>query len=173
MNDPVPSKDLVHGTDFFAEYTIFNVARDDPNLRMEAEHYDHVTDGNHQTCRKLRGKQLASRPVMRRPASKQTRQKLVAPTKAKRSSVPQTPANKSKSRYAPVINVEKLKPRRTRTGGIFCTIAMESRAHGSNEILHLIEMLNTDNTAYKQQCLVDMKKHTQKSVIMDTIVRAM
>eukprot|EP00959_Pyramimonas_sp_CCMP1952_P016789 356122-Pyramimonas_sp.AAC.1 len=35
---------------------------------------------------------------------------------------------------------------------------MKNRKGGGNEILHLGEMLNGENAAYKKECLFDMKK---------------
>ena len=65
---------------------------------------------------------------------------------------------KSKSRCRAVAQIENIKIARTQTGGLYATVNMKNRKGGGNEILHLAEMLNGENTAYKKDCLVDMRK---------------
>eukprot|EP00973_Karenia_brevis_P038021 5242459-Karenia_brevis.AAC.1 len=64
----------------------------------------------------------------------------------------------AKSRCKAVNQVETIKIARTQTGGLFATLNMKNRGPGKNEILHLAEMLNGENTMYKKECLQDMTR---------------
>ena len=76
----------------------------------------------------------------------------------KSSNAAPKPKAKSQSRCAAVRNVEKITPRKLRTGGLFASKNMKSKKKYSNEILHLAKMLNSENTAYKIKCAEDMKR---------------
>ena len=68
-------------------------------------------------------------------------------------------ARKSTSRCAAVRQVEKIKPSRTQSGGLFAHVDMKNRkTHKVNEILQLAEMMSGENTAYKRTLLMRMRK---------------
>ena len=155
MNDPVPEKDAEYGISSTGLHTIFNAAEHDPLYKHRKE-IDVVTDGNYHMCRKADEKekkllkQLAGRPRDIKPSKKPAAASAAMQCAAKKT--------KSKSRCKAVGNVEQLKPKRTRTGGLFATVDMRNTPSGTNQIIHLAEMLNTGNNQYKIGCLTDMKK---------------
>ena len=136
--------------------TIFNASRNDPLFETKTK-FDVVTDGNMQVNRKLENdeKKYAKKNLPGRPKTK----------KQEKASHGKKPTSRCKA----VSKTERVKLARTQTGGLFVTMNMKNRCSGTgvkrnadkagrNEILHLAEMLNGENTAYKRLCLQDMKK---------------
>ena len=141
VDDPVPSGDKTYDQTNEGVHVIFNAARDDPEFKSTRTKFDIVTDGNiqcHRTLepkeRKFARKNLPGRPKNKKPAT-----------------------DSSTSRCAAVRKHEKMKAARTHTGGVFVSMNMKNRKGGNNEVLHLAEMLNGENTEYKKKCLQDMK----------------
>ena len=73
------------------------------------------------------------------------------------------PCRKKTTRCAAVAKVEKIVVSRTTTGGLFGTVDMKRVAKGKGyPILHLLEMLDGECTAYKRAALVDMRSSHMK-----------
>jgi hypothetical protein len=150
VDDPVPRGDPRFDPSNKGIHVLFNAARDDPQFEAK-KYFDVVTDGNFQCNRALVDDETkyATKNLPGRPKTQKIK-------------------TKSRSRCKAVNKVETIKLARTQTGGLFVTVNMKNRstcangrrntAPGKNEILHMAEMLNGENTAYKKECLKDMKK---------------
>ena len=117
INDPVPADDDKYGIPNNDVYIIFNAARDDPDFQLSKLKYDIVTDGNYQGCRKLCDdeKHLKHNPVGRPMGTNKSFKAAPKPNAT------------SQSRCAAVRNVEKITPRKLRTGGFFASMNMKSK----------------------------------------------
>ena len=147
VGDPVPDSDPEYGVlNKDGIHTLFDAAMHDPGFQLLKSKYDVVTDGNCQVCR------------VAAPAE----QKLLKTLAGRPKKVKTQNNTKSKSRCAAVKNVEKIKAYGNKTGGVFVTMDMKKNKKGSCEILHLAEMLNTENTEYKKKCLRIMRKRKIK-----------
>ena len=148
VNDPVPCNGKEFDITNTGLHVIFCAARDDPNYNNSAGKLDVVTDGNFQCSRRLlkEEKKYAKHNLPGRPKTKKVQKQM----KTHGGPI-------SKSRCKAVNQIETMKVARTQTGGLYGTVNMKNRKGGNNEILHLAEMLNGENTEYKKACLQDMK----------------
>jgi hypothetical protein len=162
IDDPVPPGDSQYDTKLQGIYTIFVATVDDPGFVQGGLH-NVVTDGNYQLGRRLAKDELrqklnnsAGRP-QKKPSAKETHlgQKK------------QLPANKKKStsRCAAMNKTEEIiKRRKGKIGGLFgtLTIKLQRNHKEGNEILHLAEMLSTENNEYREECAKACKKNKIK-----------
>jgi hypothetical protein len=153
VNDPMPDGDAVFDKPSDGLHIIFNAARDDPNYKEQSK-FDVVTDGNFQINRKLQDdeRMYANKNLPGRPKR----------SKKQRVTAKGVVTAKPKSRCKHVEKVETMMLSRTQTGGLFVTMNMKNCGGRKNKILHLGEMLNGENTAYKRKCLKDMRKTKMK-----------
>ena len=138
IDDPLPEGDTEYDQNLVGTHEIFNAAVHDPDF--EEKELDVVTDGNYQLNRVL---EKAEKKGLKRLQGR-----------------PKASASGSASRCQTVSSHENIRPARTRTGGLFCTVDMKNRKRrgkkgkrGGNIIVQLSEMLNSECTDYKLTCL--------------------
>ena len=153
LDDPMPTDDHAYGTPNQNWVVLFDASKDDPNFKAKKT-YNVVTDGNQATSRRLFGeeKALAKTRLRGRPRTVC----LKKPTASVRRTIMKKPAGKSKlCPYAKKIDEQKAS--RTHTGGLYATVDLEKLPNKGNLVLHVVEMLNSENVPVKEFALHDMK----------------
>ena len=156
IDDAMPAEHTRFGSSNTGNYTIFNAATDCDSFAFSEKLYDVVTDGNQPLKRALAGNESTTKKLAGAPKKKKKKKK-------KRSMTTVHARRRYISRCASVSGEERISTPRRTTGGIFATVNMKQVVKGKGyQILHLVEMLDAENTATKTFALKDMRKSRLK-----------
>ena len=155
LNDPVKADDPTYGAPSQLYTVLFDATKDDPGFKPK-KIYNVVTDGNQAMSRRLHpdervlAKRLARRPkhaVKKKPSAK------------RESHVKKIVLKRPSHAYKLCAYVKKqgeAKSSRTHVGGVYASMDMENLPSKGNLILHLVEMLNSEDKGVKEFALIDM-----------------
>lgn len=177
IDHPVPHDDEEFGKVSKDYHVIFDAAKDDP-LFTPKKRYNIVTDGNQCSSRRLCAdekpfakKRLLGRPAMKRPSGKLVNvvkkrpagcqwkvfKKFVKVVKKRPAGV-NGKALKKPAHCKYVDKIVSTSASQTHTGGLFASVDMETMTNKGNLVLHVVEMLNSENKGVKEFAIVDMKQ---------------
>ena len=134
--------------------------------------YAVVTDGNQPLSRRLYHDEhgFASARLAGRPSNKTLKKK---PAKVKQHILKKPAASRTPTGRCQAVRIqEDARPCLTRTGSFRVTVDMAKTRTGGNEVLHMVEMLNSENKQMKDEALMDVKKHGLKVGLFDLIAHA-